>query len=44
MVVAYAPTEVAEDDVKDDFYAQLSQVLEAIPGHDLLVVTGDFNA
>ena len=34
----------ADDEEKDDFYAQLQEVLEAVPKHDVLLVTGDLNA
>lgn len=44
IVVVYAPTEVADVDEKDDFYSQLSEVLDRIPTHDVLIVMGDFNA
>ena len=29
---------------KDDFYAQLQEVLEVVPKHDVLLVKGDLNA
>ena len=44
MVVAYAPTEAAEDVLKDNFYSQLSSVIQLIPPHDNLLILGDLNA
>ena len=34
----------AEEQVKDDFYARLQDVLSSCKAHDMLVVTGDMNA
>jgi len=42
-LVVYAPTEGAEEAVKDAFYLQLSSTLDALPSRDLLVLMGDFN-
>ena len=44
VVVAYAPTEDAEDSVKDGFYNEVAGVLDGLPGHDVVFLTGDFNA
>ena len=44
VIVVYAPTEEAESNVKDAFYAQLEAVTAIIPPHDQLLVLGDFNA
>jgi exonuclease III len=43
VVCAYAPTEDANDEAKDDFYEDLSRVLKHIPKADVLIVGGDFN-
>jgi len=43
-IVAYAPTEPADDHTKDNFYNQLSAATQSVPPHDVLVVLGDFNA
>ena len=40
----YAPTDVAEDIDKDEFYSQLHLVLDKVPAHDVLLILGDFNA
>ena len=40
----YAPTEDAEDQAKDEFYARLQDVLERRNRHDMLIITGDINA
>jgi len=42
--VAYAPTEVSGDDIKDNFYNQLSVAVQVVPPHDQLIVLGDMNA
>ena len=44
VIVAYAPTEDADDTVKNDFYQQLSDTFDELPGHDIKLVMGDFNA
>lgn len=42
--LAYAPTEPAEDFIKDGFYDQLSSAIQSIPPQDIVTVLGDFNA
>ena len=43
-ISAYAPTLLASDEDKDEFYQQLSDLLSSIPaGHDVALL-GDFNA
>lgn len=44
VVAAYAPTEAAEESVKDDFYEMLQRTVARIPRKHYLVVAGDFNA
>ena len=44
IILAYAPTNEAEDDEKESFYNQLDDVTLSVPRHDLLMVIGDFNA
>ena len=44
VLVAYAPTETAEDDKKTSFYRQLRSAIENVPAHHLLAILGDFNA
>ncbi len=44
VVVAYAPTEDAEEEVKDSFYESLQTIIDTIPKHDVLLVLGDMNA
>jgi len=43
-VVAYAPTEGSSDPDKDQFYHQLSSVVQSISLPDELILLGDFNA
>ena len=44
VVVAYAPTELADAQTKDAFYDQLCAAVSSAPPHDLLYVLGDLNA
>ena len=44
VVVAYAPTNEASDDDKDDFYASLEQAMQLVNTNDLVLCLGDFNA
>lgn len=44
LVCAYAPTEEADDEVKDAFYAALEDCCNKISAYDIKVVIGDFNA
>ena len=44
MVNAYAPTNLATDDDKDQFYEQLQAVINKAPKRDLLILLGDMNA
>ena len=44
LVVCYAPTEMAEEEVKDGFYDQLQSAIEDTPSHDMLLIIGDLNA
>ena len=42
-VSAYAPTEEANEENKDEFYDNLIKVCEGVSRHDALVILGDFN-
>ena len=44
LLVCYAPTEEAEEEVKDRFYDQLQAAIEDVPAHDMLLIIGDLNA
>ena len=44
VIVCYAPTEEAEEDMKDGFYEQLQAAVEDVKMHDMLLIIGDFNA
>ncbi|XP_049792561.1 uncharacterized protein LOC126199676 [Schistocerca nitens] len=43
-VNCHAPTEESECEVKDEFYAQLEAVMDAIPNGHLRILLGDMNA
>ena len=40
----YAPTLMAPNDIKDDFYSQLDTIIKGFPQQEDLVILGDFNA
>ena len=44
VTVVYAPTEDAENSMKDAFYRELNDVQSGLPAHDIKLVLGDFNA
>ena len=44
IVQVYAHTNDAESKAKDTFYDQLKSMLETVQKHDLLIVTGNWNA
>ena len=43
VVVAYAPTDGADDGEKERFYNVLSDTFDELPRHDLKLLLGDFN-
>ena len=44
VIVAYAPTNDADDSVKDDFYHSLDQVAQRLGTAEVVLCLGDFNA
>ena len=44
IIQCYAPTNVADKDVKEEFYQQLHSVLEGVPRRDVTILMGDMNA
>uniref|UniRef100_A0A3P8SEE9 Endonuclease/exonuclease/phosphatase domain-containing protein n=1 Tax=Amphiprion percula TaxID=161767 RepID=A0A3P8SEE9_AMPPE len=44
VIVAYAPTNVADEDVKDAFWDQLHQAVGQAPPHDITIILTDANA
>lgn len=40
----HAPTEEKEEDIKDEFYEQLSKEYEKLPKYDVKIILGDANA
>ncbi|XP_055380697.1 craniofacial development protein 2-like [Condylostylus longicornis] len=43
-MVVHAPTEDAEEQIKDDFYDTLGNFCNRISRHDIIILLGDFNA
>lgn len=37
-IVAYAPTNVADEDIKDAFFNQLHQAVSQTPSHDIAII------
>ena len=44
IIQCYAPTELAEDNEKDEFYSRLNVVYGSTPLRDIVIVMGDLNA
>jgi len=44
LISAYAPTEDAKDEVKEQFYEELNITLQQSSKHDAVIILGDFNA
>ena len=44
VVVCYAPTNNADEEVKERYYEQLQETISRVNKHDVLVVGGDMNA
>ena len=40
----YAPTNVAQEQEKDNFYEEVEQAMNTVPQHDIKILLGDFNA
>lgn len=44
VIIRYAPTHDAKEEVKDEFYNQLEEATRTTPQYDMLLVAGDLNA
>ena len=44
IIAAYAPTELATTESKEEFYSDLLKSIESEPPHNIIIVLGDFNA
>jgi exonuclease III len=44
VVVVYSPTNESAEEAKEAFLEQLQSVVNNIPKHDVLLITGDFKA
>ena len=43
-LIWHAPKEEKDDALKDAFYANLEDLYDKFPAHDIKIVLGDFNA
>ena len=43
LVMCYAPTNTTEEEIKENYYAQLQTVVDKIPNRDMLIIMGDIN-
>lgn len=43
-ISTYVPPLDAEDEIKDDFYPKLDNILSSLPKEGKIIVSGDFNA
>ena len=44
IIQCYAPTEMAAQETKEEFYSQLQEAISIVSSHDVLIVMGDLNA
>ena len=44
VIHAYAPTNEADEEDKERFYGELTDVVEKVHRHDMLIITGDMNS
>ena len=44
VIVCYAPTNESPEEIKDEFYAELQNVIDEIPERDMKIVVSDMNA
>ncbi|XP_027212995.2 craniofacial development protein 2-like [Penaeus vannamei] len=44
IIQAYAPTKASDEDILEQFYKELEERIKQIPGKDILIVQGDWNA
>ena len=44
LISCYAPTLTSSEEIKDQFYEQLDNLLASIPRHEKIILLGDFNA
>ena len=44
IISCYSPTNAAEEEDKDEFFAQLNDTISKVSGDDTLIILGDLNA
>ena len=44
LMQCYAPTNDADEELKNELYDQLQAVFDGVPQHDMVLITGDLNA
>jgi len=44
IIQVYAPTKASDEEILEQFYKELEERIKQIPGKDILIVQGDWNA
>ena len=44
LISIHCPTEMKDDDVKDNFYFELERIVSKLPRYDMKILLGDFNS
>ena len=44
VILTYSPTNAAPEDEVQQYYDNLCRTVESVPAHNVLIITGDFNA
>ena len=44
VILTYSPTNAAQADEVQQYYDNLCRAVELVPAHNVLIITGDFNA
>ena len=44
VILTYSPTNASPEDEVQQYYDNLCRAVESVPAHNVLIITGDFNA